>query len=515
MKSEKFQVEDLFSIFALSKKVDEIVYPILIKISQREKIQDCLEILSQVQNQKHFEQVIFQVENSSQSSNYSLLNFVKNNILTITDILKKIMDHEFNEQNYSLDELQEIIQDLITKISWDKRIIEFLKFLVRLTALDERFIYCGSNSVHLLVQMQVDLKEQSFENIRIRNTSLLGANLMRCDLSGSEFNNVIISGMNLNQAKLFNCKWRNLKINELNNLNGHSESVNQVAFSSDGKSLVSCSNDNSICLWDIRRAKVQCLNRKKNQVQSVCFSPNYAILVYCIGCFIYIWNYKREKQISKLHSKTDFVKSICFSPDGATLASAGIRLCGVGGNYIHLWNVKTGQQQAELGGHSQCIMSVCFSPDGNTIASGSQDYSIYLWDVKTGQQKANLGGHSNFINQLSFSPDVMISLFDYGMLRQDNNSNNQKVIIKVNSQFVFLLMVLHQHLVIMISLSVYGMLRQDYNKQNQMVILIQLIQSVSLLMVLHQHLVVWISLSVYGMLRQDNKKPNQMVIAVI
>ena len=58
--------------------------------------------------------------------------------------------------------------------------------------------------------------DQSFEEIKIRDTSLIGANFVRSNLSGSEFENVDISGMNLNGASLFNCKWSNLRINEQN-----------------------------------------------------------------------------------------------------------------------------------------------------------------------------------------------------------------------------------------------------------------------------------------------------------
>ena len=48
--------------------------------------------------------------------------------------------------------------------------------------------------------MKADLKDRDFENIRIKNTSLIGGIFVRCNLSGSEFDNVNISGINLNGA---------------------------------------------------------------------------------------------------------------------------------------------------------------------------------------------------------------------------------------------------------------------------------------------------------------------------
>lgn len=75
-----------------------------------------------------------------------------------------------------------------------------LKDVVRLTALNNKFIEFGSKSLNLLVEMKVDLTNESLENIKIKNTSLVGANFVRCNMNGSEFENVDISGMNLNEA---------------------------------------------------------------------------------------------------------------------------------------------------------------------------------------------------------------------------------------------------------------------------------------------------------------------------
>ncbi|CAD8215571.1 unnamed protein product [Paramecium octaurelia] len=61
------------------------------------------------------------------------------------------------------------------------------------------------------------------------------------------------------------------------------------------------------------------------------------------------------------------------------------------------------------------------------------------------------------------------------------------------------------------SLSVYGMLRQNNKKPKQMVIQIGYFQFVPLLMVLHQHLVVQNTLFVYGMLRQEKNMSCQII----
>ncbi|CAD8118518.1 unnamed protein product [Paramecium primaurelia] len=121
-----------------------------------------------------------------------------------------------------------------------RQMIEFLQFLVHLKSIDNTPILCGSNLLHLLVQMYVNLRYKNFENIKISNTSLVRANFVRCDLGGSEFDNVNISGINLNCVKLFHYKWQNIRVDQLHHLKGNLQKVKQVSFQPNGTMLASC-----------------------------------------------------------------------------------------------------------------------------------------------------------------------------------------------------------------------------------------------------------------------------------
>lgn len=140
--------------------------------------------------------------------------------------------------------------------------------------------------------MKADFSKQCFKNIKIQHTSLVGANFVKCNLSGSVFENVDISGINLNKVLLIGCKWNNLKINELHQLDGHNEEVYAICFSPDGNTLASGSGDNFICLWDVKTGlKKASIKGHSIGVISVCFSPDSNTLASCgAECIIFLWD---------------------------------------------------------------------------------------------------------------------------------------------------------------------------------------------------------------------------------
>ncbi|CAD8181626.1 unnamed protein product [Paramecium pentaurelia] len=419
------------------KDVDIEIFGVILELLRKEQGKDCIGFLSDIGNQKQLElQILQQLRNITQADIEQKLSVIGNDMKQITNLLKKLKNHDFNYKDFSSKENEESTLSLIQSIKDNRRIIEFLQFLVHLTAIDNTFIQCGSNSLHTLVQMKVDMSNQSFVNIRMKNTSLIGGNFVRSNLSGSEFDNVDISGLNLNGAQLFNCKWKNLKIHELNRLDGHSSYVKQVCFSPDGNTLASGSGDCSIRLWDVKTGQQKAiLDGHSDYVMSVCFSPDGNTLASGIGKgSIILWDTKTRKKRAKLDGHSYGVMSFCFSPDGNTLASGSVD------KSIRLWDVKTGQQKAQLDGHSDIVMSVCFSPDGNALASGSYDKSIRLWEIKTGQQKAKLHGHSGYVMSFCFSPDgntLASGSRDNSIRLWDVKTGQQKAKLDGHSSYVY------------------------------------------------------------------------------
>lgn len=94
--------------------------------------------------------------------------------------------------------------------------------------------------------------------------------------------------------------------------------------------------------------------------------------------------------------------ALAFSPDGKYLA------CGeMNEPYrVTVWNTANGIEVASFTGHENAIDSVLFSPDGSRLASGSADGTIRLWDYRAGKPVRTItDGEGSMVSSLAFSAD--------------------------------------------------------------------------------------------------------------
>jgi WD40 repeat protein len=178
-------------------------------------------------------------------------------------------------------------------------------------------------------------------------------------------------------------------------LTGHTDFVRNIAFSRDGKLLASAGDDNRVFVWDVaRRIPLRVLRG----VTGVAFSPDGRLVASTDGDKkVLLWDLDRSSPPREPPWHPPGVFRLAFSPTARLLALPG------DDGRIVLWDPDHGTSRT-LSGHHGAVETVAFSPDGSTLASAGAD-KVILWDVATGASLPPLNGQTGGMSSLAFSPD--------------------------------------------------------------------------------------------------------------
>jgi WD40 repeat protein/tRNA A-37 threonylcarbamoyl transferase component Bud32 len=206
--------------------------------------------------------------------------------------------------------------------------------------------------------------------------------------------------------------WDAVTGQEQLSLKGHTLRVTNVAFSPDGKRLVSGGGSihwGEVKVWDAVTGQEKLSWKGHNgRVSSVAFSPDGQRLVsgeanpFNKPSEVKVWDAATGQEKLSLKGHTGLVSDVAFSADGTRIAS---------GSYdgtVRMWDAATGQEKRSLKGHTDMVTSVAFSPDGKRLVSGGGSINkgeVKVWDAVTGQEKLSLQGHTNIVSSVAFSAD--------------------------------------------------------------------------------------------------------------
>lgn len=146
--------------------------------------------------------------------------------------------------------------------------------------------------------------------------------------------------------------------------NGHADFVESIAWSPDGKNIISASVDGSIQVWAANSGKkLRDIEEHERNVITAAFSPDGKRIAYTDNDAVEIIDAQTGKLLLEHNGPNDQfgLSVLAWSPDGSSIASAGV--------HIELWNTATSKTYYTFNKNPSSIRLLVWSPDSKYIAS--------------------------------------------------------------------------------------------------------------------------------------------------
>ncbi|GAW06303.1 WD40 repeat-like protein [Lentinula edodes] len=233
---------------------------------------------------------------------------------------------------------------------------------------------------------------------------------------------------------------------------GHSRNVTSVSFHSEGKWLVTGSEDGTIKIWDLRSGHLHRTYDNGNAVNDVCVHPNQGELISCDqagsikqwdlsenicsheltpagktpirsislaldgSCLVagnnkgqcYVWKVNDESSglprfqaVTTFHAHNKYLTRCLLSPDAKCLATCSADTT------VAIWSISSNYEfklERSLIGHQRWVWDCAFSADSAYLVTASSDHTARLWEMASGETVRQYNGHHKGLYCLNHAP---------------------------------------------------------------------------------------------------------------
>jgi len=190
-----------------------------------------------------------------------------------------------------------------------------------------------------------------------------------------------------------------LSLREALLFDGHTDDVNTVRFSPDGRNVLTASDDGTANIWDVAKGTLlRTLDRHKGKV----YFAEYSIdgeYISTAGAdnAVRVWRADTGALVHTFEGHSGRITSIAFCSNDTRIVAASAD------NTATIWSIANVEQPVVLRGHTAQVNSAQCNPDGTRVLTSSDDKTAIIWNTSDGSLLVKLRGHDD---------EVIGSLYD-------------------------------------------------------------------------------------------------------
>lgn len=170
---------------------------------------------------------------------------------------------------------------------------------------------------------------------------------------------------------------KNLRLDYLYELSGHTQYIFYSAFSPDSKYLASGGADRCVIIWDLKNTnQIKCIKEEYDEIWGIPLQYSKDGQYLVIGSFetLKVLSVKDDyKILSAKFAHPKGIQTLAISPDNKYVATGGVD------GRIIVWSLPDLSKIKEIQAHASEIWNLKISPDEKYLISGGEDTLAKQW----------------------------------------------------------------------------------------------------------------------------------------
>jgi len=178
------------------------------------------------------------------------------------------------------------------------------------------------------------------------------------------------------------------RYDDVKTMTGHNGGVYSLAFSGDGKLLVTGGGDRTVRLWDGETgASLGAFDGQHDGVvRAVAITPaGGRVISGGDDKVVRVWDVASRKQVAVYKGHISAIRALAVTADGSRAFSlgSGTEAGQLADNDVQMWDLKTVPEKPErqFKGHTAQLTQLAVSPDGQQLVAAGNKPDVWVWDL--------------------------------------------------------------------------------------------------------------------------------------